>query len=458
LRARAEESATAARKSEELATARFQDVRALARTFLFEFDPLIRRLPGSAPARKLLVAKGLEYLDSLARESQTDADLLRELASAYLVIGDVQGDVASTNLGDFEGALGSYRKAEALLGALLKADPRSKDAGRLRQLCYNKSGDVLAALGRHPESMEAHRAALELATRLVELYPDVAEFRGLRANALERMGNALAHAGEIEAAREHYEASRRLAEDSLTGEAPQDAWARRGVGVGYTKIANLLVAQGKPAEALEYWRKYRAIAEQLVASAPADIIARRDLITADQWIGILSADLGQPEAAIAAFRSSLEVNERLLAEDPDAVDTRLLLVTTGIKLGETLLKGGRLDEARAAFERCAQQSEEQVRRSPQRPDARRLRGVSFYKLYEHEKRVAESMADSPAQRAEHTAAACAWLRRCLEVFETMARDGVLAQSDAGVPDELRGELEAFERAPAATEQAASQPD
>ena len=71
----------------------------------------IRDLPGSTPARQLLVSKGLEYLDKLARDAGDRADLQRELAGAYLKVGDVQGRPFNPNLGDTAGALASYRKA-----------------------------------------------------------------------------------------------------------------------------------------------------------------------------------------------------------------------------------------------------------------------------------------------------------------------------------------------------------
>ena len=62
---------------------RFNDVRRLANSFLFEFHDAIAHLPGSTPARKLVVAKALEYLGSLEAESGSDVSLQQELAAAY---------------------------------------------------------------------------------------------------------------------------------------------------------------------------------------------------------------------------------------------------------------------------------------------------------------------------------------------------------------------------------------
>jgi serine/threonine protein kinase len=79
---------------------RFNDVRRLASSLMFEVHDAIKDLPGSTPARKLLVSRALEYLDSLSREAREDVSLQRELATAYERIGDVQGQPRQANLGD----------------------------------------------------------------------------------------------------------------------------------------------------------------------------------------------------------------------------------------------------------------------------------------------------------------------------------------------------------------------
>ena len=60
---------------------RFQDVRKLANSVVFELHDSIENLPGSTRARELLVKKALEYLDNLSQESGNDAELQRELAN-----------------------------------------------------------------------------------------------------------------------------------------------------------------------------------------------------------------------------------------------------------------------------------------------------------------------------------------------------------------------------------------
>ena len=69
------------------AEARFKDVRKLANSLIFEIHDSIADLAGATAARKLILQRALEYLDSLSTESGTEPDLMRELATAYERVG-----------------------------------------------------------------------------------------------------------------------------------------------------------------------------------------------------------------------------------------------------------------------------------------------------------------------------------------------------------------------------------
>ena len=80
-------------EAEGRALRRFDQVRELASKVLFEFHDAIADLPGATPARVLLVKNALKYLDNLSQEAGDDVTLIRELATAYAKVGDVQGSV-----------------------------------------------------------------------------------------------------------------------------------------------------------------------------------------------------------------------------------------------------------------------------------------------------------------------------------------------------------------------------
>jgi eukaryotic-like serine/threonine-protein kinase len=139
---------------------RFQQVRKLAHTVLFDLNPQIENLAGATPARELLVKTSLEYLDSLAAESGNDARLQIELATAYEKIGDVQGNSRYSNLGHPEASLESYRKAAAIARKL----PASAESLEVLAGAYTGIGTVQATqLGHRASGRESLRTAIKFA-------------------------------------------------------------------------------------------------------------------------------------------------------------------------------------------------------------------------------------------------------------------------------------------------------
>src|SRR5262245_21413229 len=99
-----------------VARRRFNDLRQLAHTVVFDVNDTLSAIPGTTAARKLVVETALHYLDRLGRDNLSDPQLREELAAAYVRIGEVQGGAFLANLGDSAGALESFRKALAIVG------------------------------------------------------------------------------------------------------------------------------------------------------------------------------------------------------------------------------------------------------------------------------------------------------------------------------------------------------
>jgi tetratricopeptide (TPR) repeat protein len=95
----------------QIARRRFNDLRSLANSLIYDVHDSIKSLPGSTPARKVIVDRALTYLNRLAQDARGDPGLQREVAAAYDRVGEVQGKFVDNSLGDTEGALRSFQKA-----------------------------------------------------------------------------------------------------------------------------------------------------------------------------------------------------------------------------------------------------------------------------------------------------------------------------------------------------------
>jgi eukaryotic-like serine/threonine-protein kinase len=105
-----------------MAQRRFEDVRTLAHTFVFDLHDEVARLEGSTQIRDTIVRTGLGYLDDLARSAGRDLALQKEIADAYQKIGDSEGFPTKPNLGRMQDALVSYRKAGGIYQRIAARD------------------------------------------------------------------------------------------------------------------------------------------------------------------------------------------------------------------------------------------------------------------------------------------------------------------------------------------------
>jgi len=113
-----------------VAQRRFDEVRRLAHYVLFDLYDDVSNLSASTRVRADMANRATEYLNTLSREAKNDRGLRLELAEGYLRLGDIQGNMFRSNLGDTGAALGTYQKGLDLLQPL-GADP---GAVRLRTL------------------------------------------------------------------------------------------------------------------------------------------------------------------------------------------------------------------------------------------------------------------------------------------------------------------------------------
>ena len=200
--------ARVARGERARAEKRFNDVRKLANSYLFDVYPEIENLEGALKAREKILSNALVYLDSLSNEAGGDPELQSELATAYEKIGDVLGAMNNSSLGNIQAGLDNYEKAGLLREAVLAAAPANLEAKeklannyyvRARTLWNNsQTGQAEAVfeqtlklrrelVAAQPESVEAQN---RLAVALID-YGAIPVFNSQTEKALALFGEAL---------------------------------------------------------------------------------------------------------------------------------------------------------------------------------------------------------------------------------------------------------------------------
>lgn len=246
---------------------RFQQVRQLANRFLFDFHDAIQFLPGSTPARRLVVKTALEYLDGLAADRPTDPKLLSELSTAYERVGDAQGNSYFPNIGDIDGAEVSYRRAMELR---LRVPVQTAEDLYNLVMIHLKFGDMHDMRGRTQQARQEYETALRLATET--------KFSGrpitlgqLRCHM--RLGDMEEKSNHALAALKHYQAGRDCML-ALIAEKPETR-SRAELSLAYYKMGRMLAFTGDMPGAIDARRKGIEQAAAALAEDPSNQVYRR---------------------------------------------------------------------------------------------------------------------------------------------------------------------------------------
>ena len=333
---------------------RFNEVRTLANAFMFDVNDTIMNVPGTMATRELIVKTAVEYLESLARESAGDVGLQRELARAWMRVGDVQGNPSSANLGDTTGALASYRRAVALAGGAQEALAGDLEAQRVLAGAHRRMADVLAWAGETGDALVESQQSKRLYGELVAGASPSLDDQIEAAIAFVKLGDILGNPnlpnlGRPDEAAVEFDAAL-AAFRRLEAQAPNDVRVHRFLGLSFERIGTLHETAARWPEAEAAYQQSFEFRRALAAREPTHRNIQRDLAIAYEKLGKVERAIKGPGAGVANLRGALVQFERLAAADPsDANAARTVAVSQEV-LALALRDAGARPEARTLLE------------------------------------------------------------------------------------------------------------
>ena len=331
---------------------RFDLVRGLAHSVLFELHDSIARVPGTTAARELLLRRGLEYLEKLSGEAGSNAGLAREVALGYERIGDAQGNIGESSLGRVPAALDSFRRAEQILDGLLARDRNNE----LLLADYLRVSNKLAGAYSNAGKF---REGTELAKRNVE----IAEASSGRSGSAASLLVAQSVLADLLTDQGHYAEAIPVREKVLdlarksTAESPQDAEARRTLAVAEKRLAALYGVSGRYQECRDAYEAARAIDEELYRKDTSNQRARLDLSYDYSDLGWVTGRLGNYNQALASTRQALALRTEAARADPNDFRAAVAVASSTDRIGILLYNMGDLRGSLANLEQAIQKYE-----------------------------------------------------------------------------------------------------
>ena len=343
-------SARIAQAERTRAEKRFNDVRKLSNSLIFEIHDSIQGLPGATPSRKLLLNRAVEYLDKLSQDSVGDLDLQRELAWGYQRLATVQGDSTQSNLGQVSAAEASNRKSIALFEMIAKASPHNVTDQLNLAMVYRTRAtfDVYVPNG-HAEILQA----LAVTEPLMRTDGNKIEVKNERAMDLLILAFNQDARGDRLQAMDTFRRVRDLRQEIFQAN-PDYPGIRQGVAKATILLAHQMGRFASREEALPLMNAGLADYEALVRATDGDPGVIREMSTSEQKRGDIELMMGDVAAARLDFHRASDRIERLAKLDPENKMLQSDVWVGRFLDGRALAASGRYAEALSVLQRAFQ--------------------------------------------------------------------------------------------------------
>jgi len=395
---------------------RFNDVRRLASSLIFDIDNSIRDLPGAGPSRKRLIDTTLEYLGGLAKDAVGDPALQVESAAAYKRLGDVQGSFVS-GADDYSGALESYQHALALLQSASSAEPHNARITRDIGVLYNSLSDLLWVTGDVQASLSYAEHAFADSRSRVQSGEDDAQNRYWTSMFGMDYGYKLFRIrGDVSSALSHMNDAIGLLEPIARSRST--ARVRRVLGAAYYKTSELLLYQHRYAEALDLNQKGMRVFEMSLAEAPADPDVRVNLAATQHYAAAALMNLGRLDEARQREQAAVNGVQVLREADPSISAFQGFYGMGMTGLAEITEREGRPDDAIPLLQDALQATEAALTAGTKHPYVR------------HSKGRTEALMGAAFEQKRDCRSAQQWYERALQSFHDVTPVWAEAGDDA----------------------------
>jgi len=349
--------ARVAQSARALAEARFDELRDLTTTLLFEVHDAIEYLPGSTAARNLIVTRAFDHLERLAEQGADDPTLDRDVAKGYLRLGSILGNPAGASLGDLDGARTALVQAERIATRLVKADPSDLESLETKAAALRRLGDVLAWSGDIDEGVERMERSHELYRELADRSDPEVETPHLEVVIAQvKVGDLTGHPvfpnlGDREGARARYAIALELLEAPPLRDSR--SWSvRRFRGLTEERLGAILRTTGEPEPALVHFSRSLEVREELAREDPDNTDALRDVAIGHRLVCEVTSEMGAPHRGIPHCREAIEGFVRLQEMDPENRQARVDTAIMRQSLAGVLAAAGVTRESMAELDKA----------------------------------------------------------------------------------------------------------
>lgn len=252
----------------------------------------------------------------MSQEAEGDTDLQLELATAYEKIGEVQGAVNITNLGDLQAGLDSYKKAQKLRESVFAANPQDAKNKEALSKNYQVTAQTLMWNIDTVLASEYFEKAIKLRRELVAETPDSPDLQNRLAVFLtDYAGIAINNVENDKAVKLLDEAAQILKE--TMAKHPEHFYTRKAYPRVLRAFSQLKTNLGDYEGAIKSLEESAALTDALIKQNPEDYSLKRTAWINDFLKCEIFVDKKDGQKIVETCTKTLDFNIKESEKEPD---------------------------------------------------------------------------------------------------------------------------------------------
>lgn len=295
---------------------RFNDVRTLANTMMFDIYDEIEDVPGTSSARTRLAEAAQLYLDDLSETSSDDASLKFDTAKGFIRLARISGSPTVGAQTNSDAAHANFDAAIELLREMLVSDPTSDEVRfELYQALYSRADSEMLT-GGNPvtastflteaiDTLLAGRTFEQLSLEFQTALLSTNSFMSVTYGRNNQPDEAITLAKQV--------AEQQIQMAELYSE---DLTIQRQAAIGLNNVGRQLINMQRPEEAVAQYGAALEIVRNMLSAEPLSETYQRDLAYTFWRRAHGHVRAGEGEAALSDFNAAVTAMTELTDADP----------------------------------------------------------------------------------------------------------------------------------------------
>jgi serine/threonine protein kinase/Tfp pilus assembly protein PilF len=353
-------------------------------------ETMFARQPELEEPEKEFLSKVLKHYEAVAPQLADTAE-----AKFLLAKGQFQMSHLLELLGEQSAAIAGYQRTAGLLQQLVDLSPEVAEYREKLAKTNGNVGILLAEAGKQSEAETAFRLAIALRSKLVDDFPSVRDYRRQLAQNYNDLGFLLEIQGNYaEAGKAYRESVQR--NENLVADAPDVPAYQQDLARVRSNMGQWLRKQERYAEAEKIYREAINAQEEQLDKLPTEAKRRRVLADSYGGFGIVLAELGMEDDSEKSFERSAALRNKLVNDFPRVRGYQRELAATYNDLGYLQSRRHKLADAEKTFQKAVDLVQRLITEGGALPAYRRLLSLNYTNLG---KVLQDQKKDAEAEKA-----------------------------------------------------------